>query len=321
MWPRIDEIVMLRPSRAAERLGDAALIASHDARPRISVIIPSFGRPLSLERAAASALAELTTEDELLIIDDGSEPPVALSKKLADDPRVRLIRSDQNRGAASARNLGIAHARHGLVAFLDSDDRWIPGKIDAQLELLAATPTDRPVAVSCGWIDTKDGLPVRTRVPRSSRSRQDFFAGNWFAPGATLLIDKSAFALCGPFREDLPRLEDYEWFIRFALAGGRLVAPRAIGAEIAVGTNARPGPVDAAATRIGALYRQDSRLQSAERRKMTAFLALVRAVGARNGKLWAAFGLHLMQSFMASPRLSIHLGDWWPEAEGRNSPE
>jgi glycosyltransferase involved in cell wall biosynthesis len=291
-----------------------------DARPGISVIIPTFGRPLRLERAIASALAELAAEDEVLVIDDGSAPPIVLSPELAGDRRLHLIRSDENRGAAAARNLGIAHARRELIAFLDSDDRWLPGKLGAQRAMLAETQPEGLLGVSCGWIDSKDDAPVRSRIPRPSRRRQDFFAGNWFAPGATLLIPRTVFDICGPFREDLPRLEDYEWFIRFALAGGRLIAPPIIGAEIAAGANARPDAVNAAAAKILGLYGRDTRLRPIERRRMIAFLALVRAVGARNGGLWAAFGFHLAHSFLASPRFSVHLDDWWPKIRAGAAP-
>jgi glycosyltransferase involved in cell wall biosynthesis len=292
---------------------------SCDARRKISVIVPAFGRQVSLKRAIASAIAELAIDDEVLVIDDGSAPPIDLSEELAADPRLRLIRSNENRGAAAARNLGISHARRDLIAFLDSDDRWLPGKIDAQIDALAEAQAEGLIAVSCGWIDSKSGSPIRTRIPRPSRTRQDFFAGNWFAPGTTLLISRAAFDVCGSFREDLPRLEDYEWFIRFALAGGRLVAAPIIGAEIAAGNNARPDAVNAAAAKIWRLHGRDTRLRLIERRKMTAFLALVQAVGARNGGLWARFGFHLARSFLKSPRLSVHLDDWWPGTRAKAS--
>jgi glycosyltransferase involved in cell wall biosynthesis len=281
-------------------------------RPRISVIIPTFGRQLGLERALASALDELAADDEVLVVDDGSTPSISLSGRFARDRRLRLIRSDQNRGAAAARNLGIAHAQNELIAFLDSDDRWLPGKISRQFAVLAQNSLEVLTAISCGWIELKDGATTRTRIPRPSRHRQDFFSGSWFAPGATLLVAKAAFELCGAFREDLPRLEDYEWFIRFALAGGRLILPNYVGAEISVGRNAHFSAVCDASATIWDLYGQDERLDKFERRRMAAFLALVQAAGARNDSLWATFAFYISMSFLIRPRVSMHLERWWP---------
>ena len=282
--------------------------------PEISVIIPAYGRQESLDRAAASVMSELGTGDELIIVDDGSAPPIALDAAIATDRRLCLIRLDENQGAAAARNVGIAASTRPLVAFLDSDDVWRPGKLAAQRALFDGGA--ELMAASCAWIDTRNGKAVRTRLPRPSRSRADFFAGCWFAPGSTLMISRAAFEACGVFREDLLRLEDYEWFVRFALAGGRLVTAPVTGAAIAAGSNARLEPVARASALVQCAHASDARVSPLERRRMTAFLALARASAARNEGNPLLFLVELTRSIAAAPRLRPHLEDWWQVYDG-----
>jgi len=284
-------------------------------RPLLSAIIPVFGRSDHLSKAIISVLAELGPKDELIVIDDGSEPPITIAEFLSEDRRLQLVRSVENNGAATARNLGIAIARHPLLAFLDSDDVWLPGKLNAQLQLF--TKPDGLTAVVCGWIDTKDGISVRTRIPRASRQRRDFFSGCWFAPGSTLIITKKAYEHCGSFREDLSRLEDFEWFIRFALAGGNLIVAPVVGVKIAKGNNAYLGPVEVSAKIIWSLYGHNKDLTRSERRCMAAFLALTQASAAYNSKDWNKFIFQLFRSFVQVPRFRLHLDRWWKSVSDR----
>jgi glycosyltransferase involved in cell wall biosynthesis len=277
-----------------------------ETRPKISVVIPAYGRQQSLAAAVRSALAEIAEGDEVIVVDDGSDPPLTV----APDPRLRLIRSDRNRGAAAARNRGITEADYPLIAFLDSDDVWLPGKLAAQRALFA-DPPDPLLAVACGWSDTRDGVAFRSRTARPSQSRADFFGGSWFAPGSTLLIAREAFTLCGPFNEALPRLEDYEWFLRFALKGGRLAVAPVIGAGIDHGRRGRLAAFESAAKQIEESLANDPRPTPAERRAMAAWLDLTRAVGARNDGNLPRFAAALARSLLLRPRLRLQLEDWW----------
>src|SRR5690606_21296872 len=165
-------------------------------------------------------------------------PPVSLAGLPKPRCGLQLIRKD-NGGAASARNHGVAAARGELIAFLDSDDEWLPGKIAAQKRLLAGHG-GAPVAVACGWRETIDGRDFRERIPVASQSAADFYAGCWFCPGSTLMLPRAVFDDVGRLREDIRRLEDYEWFLRFGRAGGRLLVADVVGASIARGSNAKP---------------------------------------------------------------------------------
>ncbi|MET0429608.1 MAG: glycosyltransferase family 2 protein, partial [Microvirga sp.] len=80
------------------------------------MIIPVRDRTDSLRRAVASALAQTRPPDEILVVDDASTPPVTVAAIGLDDPRIRVLRLDVNRGAAGARMAGVAAARGDIVA-------------------------------------------------------------------------------------------------------------------------------------------------------------------------------------------------------------
>ena len=106
--------------------------------PRVSVIIPTFDRGWCLREAVDSALAQEFTNFELIVVDDGSADGTAELLE-AYRPKVRLLRQ-ANRGVSAARNRGIAAARGELIAFLDSDDLWLPQKLSTQVEFFRAHP-------------------------------------------------------------------------------------------------------------------------------------------------------------------------------------
>ena len=108
--------------------------------PRISVVIPTYQRAHDCHAAVMSALEQELPPLEVLVCDDGStDETEALFTRLAqEDPRVRYLRLAENRGTpAPARNLGIANALGHWIAFLDSDDRWLPAKLAKQSKFLA----------------------------------------------------------------------------------------------------------------------------------------------------------------------------------------
>src|SRR5215210_6649119 len=105
--------------------------------PGITVVIPTYNRVDLLGEAIDSALAQDWPEFEVVVIDDGStdETPQLLS---AYGDRVRVIHQE-NAGESNARNAGVSAARHELVALLDSDNRWLPGKLRRQMVLFRPT--------------------------------------------------------------------------------------------------------------------------------------------------------------------------------------
>ena len=136
-----------------------------ESLPLVTTIIPVYNRSWELLRAIQSALAQSIVEQEIIVVDDGSDSPIApLVAHLRDD-RVRVIRLGTNGGVASARNAALDEARGQFVAFLDSDDEWHPQKLELQLRAARAHPDAGAVLCSfrvgeCGRVGRPLAAPA-----------------------------------------------------------------------------------------------------------------------------------------------------------------
>ena len=121
------------------------------AAPRISVVIPTYNRGALLPRAIASALEQTCSPYEVIVVDDGSTDDTAARCEAWGD-RIRYLRID-NAGVSAARNAGIAIARGEWIALLDSDDAWVPTKLEVQLAAHAAVPAASWCVTGCEVVD------------------------------------------------------------------------------------------------------------------------------------------------------------------------
>jgi glycosyltransferase involved in cell wall biosynthesis len=179
----------------------------------ISVIIPTFNRPRETLRAVTSVLYQTFRDFEIIIVDDGSDQTHrdALRPLL---PYVHYLWHDKNRGVSASRNTGLKSSKSPFVAFLDSDDYWLPYKLATQMAFF----DQHPEAVACQtneiWI--RQGKRVNPKARHLKPS------GDIFEPSLKLcLISPSAVMLkrsllndVGLFDEDLPVCEDYDLWLR-----------------------------------------------------------------------------------------------------------
>jgi teichuronic acid biosynthesis glycosyltransferase TuaG len=194
--------------------------------PRVSVVMPAYNAGRYVTESVRSVQAQSYAGWELIIVDDGStddtaEVAVGLA---ASDSRVRYVRRE-NGGQAAARNTGLREARGDVVAFLDSDDLWLPGKLERQLEVLDETGAD---LVYCdGYIFFEDGSPERAGffavVPGAADGPtmlKLLYAYNRIAT-LSVLVRRQALDRVGPFDESrrIQNCEDYELWLRMARAG------------------------------------------------------------------------------------------------------
>lgn len=284
------------------------------ATPEVSVIIPVFRRQEPGVAALRSVLAQTGVDLEVVLVDDGSPEPFALPADLKDHPAIRLIRQP-NGGPAAARNCGIGAARGDWIAFLDSDDLWRPGKLSGQLAFgreKDASDDAALCAIVCGFSQVDEAVGRRRdRIPVASASITDFASGCWFAPGSTTLVRRRAFAVVGEMDRALRRLEDLDWFLRLALAGGRIESWPHIGVDVRVGGYAQSATVDAAAAHLRLKWLGRGQLPRGAGRRLRAYLALEQAVARyRNGKTLASM-VWLVRSWLLAPRAGIHLKSWW----------
>jgi glycosyltransferase involved in cell wall biosynthesis len=210
------------------------------AAPRVSVIIPTYNRAHILPRALTSVLEQGLSDLEVIVVDDGSADRTAEVVAQISDPRVRYAPLGHNRGIGAARHEGIARARGDLVAFLDSDDLWKPGK----LEKMAAA-FERLPEVDLIFSDYEDinyiqgardhgfGLagPLLRALKTTSRGDGVFtieegvpetlLRGNFVGTSSVVTLRRTVFDRAGNFREDLSGPEDLEFWWRAAVLGAR----------------------------------------------------------------------------------------------------
>ncbi len=108
----------------------------------VSVILPTYNRSRSLRAAIDSVLRQSYADLELIVVDDASTEDIEGLVRNIGDPRIRYVRRPQNGGAAAARNSGLAVAAGEFIAFQDSDDLWLPDKLERQMALLGRLPDD-----------------------------------------------------------------------------------------------------------------------------------------------------------------------------------
>jgi glycosyltransferase involved in cell wall biosynthesis len=285
---------------------------------RLSVVTPVYDRQKLGERALRSALSQDVDGMEIVVVDDCSAPPFKLPADLASDPRVRVLRHEINQGAGRARDTGVAASRGDWVAFLDSDDYWLPGTLAPRLELAerAFAACGNPlVAYAAGFVlERKSSGRRGSRIPAASADLKDFVSGCWFAHGSTALLRREAFARVGPTDPALRRLEDYDWFIRFALLGGRLEVWPHVAAIIEVAGKPPASAVKAATSHLHAKYVDPAgsyRLAPDVVNQLEACFDFELASSLSAERQWLPTLYHLARSFWRIPRTTLHLRQLW----------
>jgi glycosyltransferase involved in cell wall biosynthesis len=198
--------------------------------PRVSVVLPAWNREGSIRAAVNSVLNQTFADLELLVVDDGStDNTMAMLDDIAD-PRLRRLASPGNRGASAARNIGIRAAVGDWVAFQDSDDEWLPQKLEMQIARLGA---GGPGVVVCytgmmivGQADPqgKAGRTTVTYIPgpeipvlegelHETLLGQSFISTQMFMARRTTLLEIDG------FDETLPSLVDWDCLIRLSRHG------------------------------------------------------------------------------------------------------
>ncbi len=197
--------------------------------PAVSIVLPAFNREGSIRMAIESVLRQSWTDFELIVVDDGSADATMARVAEVQDPRIRLVAHPRNRGASAARNTGIREARGAWVAFQDSDDEWLPLKLEKQMARLAAAGGEC-VACYCGMVvvgglERRPGTRTRLRYipdPAVDTVEGDILPAllrHSLASTQTLVVRREALAQVDGFDESLPALEDWDCALRLAQLG------------------------------------------------------------------------------------------------------
>ena len=182
---------------------------------RLATVIPTFNRGRTLRRCLDSVYSQTRRPDEVIIVDDGSTDN-SVSELENDYPGINII-CQENLGVSSARNAGIRAAQSKWIAFLDSDDVWLPQKCGKQMEALTQNPDFRICHTEEDWIFRGK----RKTVPKEyQKSGGDIFLQclpRCAISPSTAIVDRSLLLSLGGFDETLPACEDYDLWLRITV--------------------------------------------------------------------------------------------------------
>ena len=191
--------------------------------PRVSVIVPTYNRPAFLREALASIYAQTYQDCEIVVVDDGStgaarEGTQQVIREFSQELRLPLSHIFQvNQGVSTARNRGVAASRGELLAFLDSDDVWLPEKLSQQVDFFDAQPGMQICQTEEIWI--RHGVRVNPHKKHKKPS------GDIFIPSLALclvspscvMMRRALFDRMGGFDEQLPACEDYDLWLHISV--------------------------------------------------------------------------------------------------------
>ncbi|MDL1963371.1 MAG: glycosyltransferase [Deltaproteobacteria bacterium] len=180
--------------------------------PLVSVIIPTYNRGWILKETIDSVLTQDFTNFELIVVNDGSTDNTQdILNSYKEDI---IVLQQNNKGVSAARNMGIASASGRLIAFLDSDDLWLPKKLSIQVDFFNANLD----ALIC----QTEEIWVRNGIRVNPGKRHKKLSGSIFEPSlylclvspSAVMIKRSLFENAGMFDETLPACEDYDLWLR-----------------------------------------------------------------------------------------------------------
>lgn len=184
----------------------------------VSAVIPTFERAAMVAEAVASVLSQGGADLELLVVDDGSTDDTRMVLAGFSDPRLRVVSTARNQGVSAARNLGVSLARGRYVAFLDSDDTWLPGKIARQLAYMAETGHAVSQTQELWMRGGRRVNPGRIHLKVDG----DFFRQALrlcLVSPSSVMIERDILRQVGGFDEGLAACEDYDLWLRLLLRG------------------------------------------------------------------------------------------------------
>lgn len=188
--------------------------------PQVSVIIPTYNRAHLIKRAIQSVLYQTYQNFEIIVVDDGSTDNTEEIVKNFNNRKIKYIRYNENKRAATAKNIGIKASRAEFIAFQDSDDEWLPTKLERQMEVFKNAPLEVGVVYTGVWLiknNKRIYLPLFTGNKKEGNIYKEFFGGIILRIRLqSVVVRKECFERAGIFEERLSRLEDFELLLRIA---------------------------------------------------------------------------------------------------------
>jgi len=221
--------------------------------PKVSIIIPSYKTADLIAACLDSILAQTYSDWEAVVVNDGSPDTPELETVLQPYMTRIVYIKQENKRAAGARNNAIRQARGEFVAFLDSDDTWMPNHLASQLAMFAADPSLGLVYSDALLVgDPGNERRFTERCPSQGEATfATLIVERCQIPISTVVARKEALINAGLFDEKLARCDDYDMWVRTAFAGAKIQYSRNIGARLFLG---RPGSLGQVRARMAEGY-------------------------------------------------------------------
>jgi glycosyltransferase involved in cell wall biosynthesis len=186
--------------------------------PTISVIIPTYNRARLLPRAIESVLKQTFTDFELIIVDDGSTDNTkeVINSYIKKDNRITYVYQENSGGPAKPKNTGIKIAKGEYIAFLDSDDEWLPSKLEKQYKLYEDNnnKNNNIGLVGCGSINIRNKKEIYIPIKSLNANSKKLLIRCVPHSSSSIIIKRSIFKKVGLFDENIKIGEDRELYIR-----------------------------------------------------------------------------------------------------------
>ncbi len=189
-----------------------------ESRPTISVIIPAYNRAQTLPRAIRSVFEQSFHDWEIIIVDDASSDETEQVVREWVGPRISYLRHAHNRGPSPARNTGIQAARGTFVAFLDSDDEWLPEKLANDIAVFRSHGDDLGLVYGGEFFLDAHGGQVKLVPAIGGRVYDQLLARDFIGSCSRVTVRRSALETVGGFDEGLVNEEDWDLWVRIAKA-------------------------------------------------------------------------------------------------------
>jgi glycosyltransferase involved in cell wall biosynthesis len=188
----------------------------------VSVIVPSFNRRALTARAVRSVLGQTWRDLEVIVVDDASRAEEVYQPEPADASRVRVIRQRINAGVSEARNAGLRAAAAPLVAFLDSDDYWLPNKLEDQMRAFRAQKDTARLLLYGPYysVDGSHFLRAPFQPRRSGQALGDYILIQYGCLHIDTWLARRDYLEQFPFDPGLRNSEDWDVLLRMEAAGG-----------------------------------------------------------------------------------------------------
>lgn len=228
------------------------MVPSTNTSPKVSIIIPSYNTAHLIAACLDSVFAQTYTDYEAMVVNDGSPDTPELEKVLAPYMSRIVYIKQENKRAAGARNNAIRQARGEFVAFLDSDDSWLPNHLALQMGMIAKDPSLDLVYANGLLVSPDRQREFMDQCPsRGEANFQALIMERCHISVSTVVARRQSLLDAGLFDETLLRCDDYDMWVRAAFHGAKIRYGHAVQAKLSVG---RPGCLSESAAKMTEAY-------------------------------------------------------------------